>query len=610
MCGIAGVFLKGRNPDRSRLLDALAVLHHRGPDDNGLHLSGQIGLTFTRLSIIDLDHGQQPLYSHDKSLCLIGNGEIYNYIELRKQLVGRGCLFATESDFEPLLYAYQEYGLDFLNSLEGMFAFALYDQRRNRLLLVRDRLGIKPLFIAQTADGVYFGSELKALLALQRPRRFSVNPVGLAQYLQSGFAATGATLCNEIERLLPGEAMLIESDGRSRRWRYWSPQTIQPTAIGFEEAAEQFSALMTDVMRKHLRADVPFGLFLSGGIDSSTLLALTKIAGAEPLRTYSIGFPGSDVFNELSDAQRIARHFGVEHVMLELDEQALFERLPQMVWAADELIDDYAGLALSYLAERAAVDVKMVFTGDGGDEAFAGYGRYRRFYLQRLLKRLRWPGSGGFRTKPGFVPDEAKTLFNPRLLQANAAWRYPFVASWQAAPASWSDLQRMQTVDIDTVLPDRYLVKTDRVTMAWGLEARVPFLDHRVVEFGLALPDRLKVEGRQGKMFLRQWAQRWLPADHLQLRKRGLSAPVDQWPTGTRLPRLERALLGNAGIQEWFAPTGVQRLIAEQRQQPSSKTRLKLLRLLQFALWHRLFIEGDGAAPLKRQDPLDFLGVQ
>ncbi len=609
MCGISGVFLKERTPERACLLDALSVMRHRGPDDKGLHLSEHIGLAFTRLSIIDLDHGQQPLYNHDKSLCLIGNGEIYNYIELRKQLAGKGCRFATQSDFEPVLHAYQEYGLDFLDHLEGMFAFALYDVRQNRLLLVRDRLGIKPLFFTQTADGVYFGSELKVLFALQRQRP-SVNPVGLAQYLQSGFAATDATLCNGIERLLPGEAMLIESDGRSRRWRYWSPQTVQPEATGFEDAAEHFSALMTDVMDKHLRSDVPFGLFLSGGIDSATLLALIKAAGAEPLHTYSIGFPGSDVFNELSDAQRIARHFAVDHVKIELDEQALFERMPFMVWAADELIDDYAGLALSYLAERAAVDVKMVFTGDGGDEAFAGYGRYRRFYLQRLLKRLRWPGSGGFRTKPGFTPGEAKTLFNNRLLLSNAAWRQPFVASWRSAPAAWSDLQRMQAIDIDTVLADRYLVKTDRMTMAWGLEARVPLLDHRVVEFGLALPDRLKIQGRQGKIFLRRWAQRWLPEDHLQLRKRGLSSPVDQWPSGTRLPRLERALLGNAGIQEWFVPAGVQQLIAAQHRQPSSKTRLKLLRLLQFALWHRLFIEGNGTAPAKRQDPLDFLDTQ
>jgi asparagine synthase (glutamine-hydrolysing) len=196
------------------------------------------------------------------------------------------------------------------------------------------------------------------------------------------------------------------------------------------------------------------------------------------------------------------------------------------------------------------------------------------------------------------------------LLKTNVAWRKPFVASWQAAPKAWSDLQRMQTVDIDTVLPDRYLVKTDRMTMAWGLEARVPLLDHRVVEFGLALPDRLKIQDRQGKIFLRRWAQRWLPMDHLQLRKRGLSVPVDQWPSGTRLPRLERALLGNAGIREWFVPAGIQQLIAAQRQQPSGKTRQKLLRLLQFALWHRLFIEGDGAAPAKRQDPLDLLDTQ
>ncbi|MCB1920124.1 MAG: asparagine synthase (glutamine-hydrolyzing) [Candidatus Competibacteraceae bacterium] len=610
MCGIAGLFLKEHTLNQAVLLDVLSVMRHRGPDDIGIHLSDQMGLAFTRLSIIDLDHGQQPLYSADKNLCLVGNGEIYNAIELRQHLIDKGYRFATRSDFEPVLYAYQEYGLDFLERLEGMFAFALYDQRQNRLLLVRDRLGVKPLFIWQTKEGAYFGSELKVLFALRKQHRPVVDPVGLAQYLQSGFATTHATLCQGIERLLPGEALLIESSGHCRRWRYWTPQSVEPRATDFADAAERFDALMTDVIRKHLRSDVPFGLFLSGGIDSATLLALTKCAGAEPLRTYSIGFPGSDVFNELSDAQCIAQHFQVEHVKIELDEQAVFERMPHTIWSADELIDDYAGLALSYLAERAAADVKVVFCGDGGDEAFAGYSRYWKICLQRFLKDLRWPGSGGFRTKPGFTPAEAKMLFNSELLQANAAWRKPFVASWQAAPKAWSDLQRMQTVDIDTVLPDRYLVKTDRMTMAWGLEARVPFLDHRVVEFGLALPDRLKIQDRQGKIFLRRWAQRWLPMDHLQLRKRGLSVPVDQWPSGARLPRLERVLLNNAGIREWFIPTGIQQLIAAQRRQPSGKTRQKLLRLLQFALWHRIFIEGDGAAPAKRQDPLDLLDTQ
>lgn len=610
MCGIAGIFLKEETPNRAYLSAALSALQHRGPDDTGLYLSEHIGLAFTRLSIIDLDHGQQPLYNHDKSLCLIGNGEIYNHIELRDQLTKKGYRFSTQSDFEPLLYAYREYGLDFLDHLEGMFAFALYDQHRNTLLLARDRLGIKPLFITRAAEGVYFGSELKALSALQRQHRPSINPAGLAQYLQSGFATMNTTLCNGIERLLPGEAMLIHAGDHGRRWRYWSPQTVQPQKIGFEEAAERFEALMIDATRKHLRSDVPFALFLSGGIDSSTLLGLIKSAGAEPLYTYSIGFPNTDTFNELGNAQRIARHFKVKNVLLELDEQAIFERLPHMVWAADELIDDYAGLALSYLAERAAADVKVVFIGDGGDEVFAGYGRYRRFYPQRLLKCLLWPGSGGFRTKPGFAPNAAKALFSNQLLSANAAWRQPLVASWQAAPAAWSDLQRMQTVDIDTTLADRYLVKTDRITMAWGLEARVPFLDHRVVEFGLALPDRLKVQGRQGKVFLRRWAQRWLPVNHLQLRKRGLSVPVDHWPRGTRLPRLERVLLGNAGIREWFVPAGIRQLVAEQQRKPSGETRSKLLRLLQFALWHRLFVEGDGAAPAKRQDPLDLLDTQ
>jgi asparagine synthase (glutamine-hydrolysing) len=366
---------------------------------------------------------------------------------------------------------------------------------------------------------------------------------------------------------------------------------------------------MDDVMRKHLRADVPFGLFLSGGIDSSTLLALIKNAGAAPLRSYSIGFPGSEVFNESSEAERIARHFGIEHVTLALDGPAMFAAIPHAIWAADELIEDSAGLALSALAARAAADVKMVFTGDGGDEAFAGYGRYRRPYVQRLLRSLIRPGSGGYRTKPGFTFWSRRDLFQPSLLRANDDWRAPFIESWQSAPRAWSDLQRMQAVDIETVMADRYLVKTDRMTMAWGLEARVPFLDHRVIEFGLALPDALKIEGRLGKAFLRRWAQRWLPLDHLQLRKRGLSVPVDDWPRGPRLQRLEQALLGSPGIQEWFLPAGIRALVAAQQRKPASATRIKLLRLLHFMVWHRLFIEGNGAEPARHQDPLEFLGV-
>ncbi|HQC73053.1 MAG TPA: asparagine synthase (glutamine-hydrolyzing) [Candidatus Competibacteraceae bacterium] len=608
MCGIAGVFLNTAAPDQARLSAALAALHHRGPDDSGLHIGAQVGLAFTRLSIIDLDHGHQPLYSADKTLCLIGNGEIYNYLELRRDLAAKGYPFSTQSDFEPLLYAYLEYGLDFLQRLEGMFAFALYDQRQNRLLLVRDRLGIKPLFFTQRSDGLYFGSEFKALLALH-PQRPTVNAQGLAQYLQSGFAARSQTLCQGIERLGPGEALLFDAGHFQRRWHYWSLQQIQPLPISPGEADEQFTALMDDVMRKHLRADVPFGLFLSGGIDSSTLLALIRNAGAAPLRSYSIGFPGSEVFNESSEAERIARHFGIEHVTLALDGQAMFAAIPHAIWAADELIEDSAGLALSALAARAAADVKMVFTGDGGDEAFAGYGRYRRPYVQRLLRSLIRPGSGGYRTKPGFTFWSRRGLFQPALLRANDDWRAPFIESWQSAPRAWSDLQRMQAVDVETVMADRYLVKTDRMTMAWGLEARVPFLDHRVIEFGLALPDALKIEGRLGKAFLRRWAQRWLPLDHLQLRKRGLSVPVDDWPRGPRLQRLEQALLGSPGIQEWFLPAGIRALVAAQQRKPASATRIKLLRLLHFMIWHRLFIEGNGAEPARHQDPLEFLGV-
>jgi len=601
MCGIAGVYAAGTVADPIQLRAMAQRLAHRGPDHQGIHADGCAGLAHTRLSIIDLGGGDQPLFADGGRLSLIANGEIYNYIELRAELEGRGRRFATRSDCETILHAYAEYGEDFLDRLHGMFAFALHDRTRGCLLLARDRLGIKPLFLARTGAGWAFASEIKALLPIiGKP---TVNPHALAQYLQCQFSTGRPTLCAGVERLLPGELVTLDAGGGMTRRQYWTPRHVQPAALGFEEASARFDEIMHTVMIEHMRADVPFGLFLSGGLDSSLLLALLSRFKGEPIRTFSVGFPDSPRGTELDLAAQLARQYGSRHTVLCPTGTDMLQRLPLSVWAADDLMRDFANLPTLMLAETAGAELKVVFSGEGGDEVFAGYGRYRRQGIQRWLKNLFHPGSGGFRTTGNFRGFE-RALFSAPLQEAAREWRSDFITAWQACPPAWTDLQRMQYVDLTTALPDNLLVKVDRMLMAYGVEGRVPYLDHRVVEFGLGLSDALKIRRARGKAFIRRWASRYLPPGHLQAPKRGFTVPLSAWLTGETLDRLERALSASPAIRDWFQPLAVRRLAERQRR--GRNVTKNLGALLQFALWHRIFIEGDGARP-DLQDPISFL---
>lgn len=602
MCGIAGYYLKTPDMGRARLEEMARRLAHRGPDGQGFHALGGVGLAHTRLAIIDLAGGAQPLYNEDRNLCLIANGEIYNHLELRRELEKLGHRFVTHSDCETILHAYETWGEASLDRLHGMFAFALHDTQHQELLLARDRLGIKPLYFSQTPDGFGFASELKALLPLLgRPE---VDPVGLAQYLQNNFTCAPHTLLAGASKLRPGEWLKIDSNGSVRRQRYWSPLHTTPLDLALADALERFDSLIEQVIEIHLRSDVPFGLFLSGGVDSSLLAALIARRAPEPLRTFSIGFPGTSVHNELAAAAAVAAQLGTRHTAYEARAEELLERLPHVVWAADDLTADYANLPVSLLAERAGAEIKVVFSGEGGDEVFAGYGRYRANFLKRLLGQLRYPGSGGFRTG-GMFSNEASSLFRPELARALRDWRAPFARAWSEPPPTWSRLMRMQYVDLETWLPDDLLVKADRMLMAWGVEGRVPFLDHRLVEFGLGLPDALKIEGRDGKRFLKLWGERFFSKAQLWSRKKGFTVPVRDWLRGERLADLDRALRASSGISAWFEPAAVRGLIERQRRRGDRSG--PLWALLNFAIWHRLMVESAGDAPPARQDPFGYL---
>jgi len=605
MCGIAGFYHRHPSPDAAERLQRMAAaLHHRGPDDSGVYLRGGLGLAHTRLSIIDLEGGHQPLFDDQRGLALVANGEIYNYVELREELIAAGHRFSTHSDCETILQAYAAHDRDFLPRLRGMFAFALHNERTGTLTLARDRLGIKPLFYTETADGIAFASEIKALLALL-PTPPAINPRALVQYLQSQFNSGEETIFEGIRRLPPGTALRIDAEGRTERWRYWSAQDVEPRQCSFEEAARDFDALMDSAMHEHMRSDVPFGLFLSGGVDSAILLAMLDRYQDKPIRSFSVGFSGARLNDELDDAERIAQQFRTEHTPLQLDQQAVFHRLVHTVWTADDLMRDYASLPTDLLAQHASREVKVVFTGEGGDEVFAGYGRYRKSTLQRWAKNLIAPGSGGFRTRGHWRRPWPDRVFGPELQAAKAAVREPFIQAWQATPRGWDDVQRSQYVDLITALPDNLLVKADRMLMGFGLEGRVPFLDHRIVEFGLSLPTELKIKPGQGKLFLKRWAEQYLPHDHLYRKKRGFHVPVGDWLQGDFLAALSEKLPRNPAIRQWFRAEGVKQMLAAQRAGKDASR--EIWGLMQFAIWHRLFVEEPGRVPAAEEDPLEWI---
>lgn len=602
MCGIAGIVAREAVP--IELPQGLARrLRHRGPDDQGIYRTDNVALVQTRLSIIDLEHGHQPIESDDP-LVLVANGEVYNYVELNDALKRSGRHFATASDSETILHCYAVAGIEGLTRLNGMYAFAIYDGRRRKLILARDRLGIKPLYYTRTDSRLLFASELKALVpSLQTAPE--IEPKGVVEFLQNQFVSGRDTVVRQIKRVLPGEILEIDEHLEITSHRYWSAAAVTPRALGANEAEELFAPLFEQVVREHIRSDVPFGVFLSGGVDSAIVLAMLRRFVPGTLRSYSVGWAGVDMHDETGDAARIAELFGTEHTVLRLTRDQVFARIPHMIWSADELMRDYACLPTSLLAEAAARELKVVFTGEGGDEAFAGYTRYRKSRVERKLRSLYAPGSGGFRTRGQLARSVARALLGTELSAHTTTYRQPFVQAWQATPSAWSDVQRSQFVDLTTALPNNLLVKVDRMLMAFGQEGRVPFLDHRIVEFGLSLPDALKIRSGHGKHFLRRWAARLLPKDHLAHKKRGFHVPAGSWFDAHFVSELEKRLVDNPTIRRWFNVAGIRR-VAEEHRRGHSRTRA-LWCLMQFAIWHKTVIDAPDNQVGTQEDPLDWV---
>lgn len=601
MCGIAGIVRRDGYPLSKDLNQLREMLSHRGPNGSGFECFENVGLVHTRLSIIDLEGGRQPLFDRAKRCVLVANGEIYNYVELMAELQGHGAEFLTHSDSETILHAYLQHGFKCFEHLNGMFAFALLDREKRQLILARDRLGIKPLFYAALPNGIIFASELRAIVPFLPS--VQVNPSALSEYLNNQFNTGRATILQGIERVLPGEYLVIDIQDLSlTQCIYWSPFSVTPRQMTEAQALEEFDGLFGRVMVEHMRSDVPYGLFLSSGVDSAVICSKLHELQQNRIQSFSIGFREHANKDERSGADVMSRLFGTEHRFIALTGDMLVKRIPHTVWIADELMRDYAMLPTSVLAETAARDLRVVFTGEGGDEVFAGYHRYRPPLLVRWLKMLQHGGSGGFRTRGQWNNIE---ILMPDLKILCKEARMPFVRAFSRSPKEWSWMQRAQYVDMTTALSDNLLVKVDRTLMAFGLEGRVPFLDHRIVEFGLSLPDHLKVQSGHAKWLLKRYGERRIPHDHLFRKKRGFHVPIEAVLASGLVQGLKERLPLNEGIKEWFDSRALKRFLAGANVKRDSRT---LWSLMQLAIWHKLFVQHRGRqVPSVCEEPLDWI---
>jgi asparagine synthase (glutamine-hydrolysing) len=497
---------------------------------------------------------------------------------------------------------------DAVPHFNGMFAIAVWDRDLRRLSLVRDRLGIKPLYLSETPARVRFASSLPALLE-GGDVDTSIDRVALHHYMTfHSVVPAPRTILAGVRKLPPATVRTIRPDGSGEEHAYWRPEHVrreQDRGMSARDWRDAVLEALRVAVRRRMVADVPVGVLLSGGLDSSLVVALLADEGQVGLKTFSVGFhaTGGESGDEFEYSDLIAERFGTDHQQILVDPHRMLPAVDAAITAMAEPMVSHDCVAFYLLSEEVAKSVKVVQSGQGADEVFAGYGRYRRNPLQRWAKSLVAPGSGGFRTRSYWRHRWVREVFGPELRVASEARRAPFIAAWQEAPRCWSHLARSQYVDLTTYLVDDLLVKVDRVLMGFGVEGRVPFLDQRVVEFGLALPDSLKIGGRHGKLILRRWAERRLPREYVGRRKRGFFVPIRQWFRGDFLNQLVTVLPWNAAIRRWFRPEGVAALVREQ--QAGGNVSRAIWGLLQIAIWHRVFIEGR--TPSRDEDPLDWI---
>ena len=586
---------------------------HRGPDDEGHYLDGTLGLGNRRLSIIDLPGGHQPLTNEDGSLWITFNGEIYNYRELRPTLLARGHQFRTSSDTETILHLYEEHDLDFLDHLRGMFAFAIWDSRQQRLLLARDRLGVKPVLFRLEPGRLVFASELRALRELLT-QPVEIDPQAVYDFFGFRYVPAPHTLYRGIEKLLPGHFLVADAKG-VRQQAYWDIPAEEEASQDSTSAAAEVVEHLRESVRLRLISDVPLGVFLSGGTDSSAVVALMAELGARPLRTFSIGFDEPD-YSELPYARAVARRYAAEHHEFVVRAEHLSEELPRLVAFRGEPVAEPTDVALYLVARLASESVKVVLAGEGGDELFAGYPKYSADRLAGLVSALpqevtaslvRWLPYRQRRVKlalealsirdeaersatwfASFSREEREGLFAPEFLaEIDPAHPARVFESYLEKARDRSPLKRMLYADLKIWLPDNLLLRGDLMTMAASIEERVPFLDHRLVELAARLPTRLLTRGFRTKALLKEALRPFMPREALYRHKVGFSVPVGDWFKKPLKSLVADLLLSHDALARgYFQAASIERFVREHFDGVRDRQK-QLWALLNFELWCR-----------------------
>ncbi|HEY2962932.1 MAG TPA: asparagine synthase (glutamine-hydrolyzing) [Pyrinomonadaceae bacterium] len=636
MCGINGIAFprrSGRHVDATVLKRMRDVITHRGPDDEGIYIDAGVGLGHRRLSIVDVAAGHQPMTNEDGSLYITYNGEIYNHADYRDELIARGHVYKTHCDTETILHLYAEHGRDCVNYLRGMFAFAIWDRNKRELFIARDRLGVKPLYYVHTAEGsLYFGSEIKALLEA-RAVKPELNFAAFSDYLANHSTSGEETLFVGVKRLLPGHT-LTWREGEVEIRRYWDVSFEKRPREGRSDRDNiaEWGELFRKSVQLRLMADVPLGMFLSGGIDSSAIAAVMSTLVDEPIKTFSVAFAEREA-NELEYARLVSRTFKTDHHEVVISPEQFFNALPNLIWHEDEPLAHPSSVALYFVSQLASQHVKVVLTGEGSDELMAGYARYRKTILNlalgehyhgmipasvRGLVRKQLAGMTGSklrlklrRTFLNLPPDIESIYFDnfavfsrslqEQLLTPETMARtggidpYAGVREVLEHTDAQSLLDRLLYADIKTYLHE-LLMKQDQMSMAASVESRVPFLDHKLVEFTSSLPERLKLRRWTTKYVLRQSMKGFLPDAILDRPKMGFPVPIGAWFRGAYAPVLDEYVLSDRAAQRGLFNSRFVRTLVEQHQRGQANHSERLWALVNLEMWFRRFIDGEETA--------------
>jgi asparagine synthase (glutamine-hydrolysing) len=600
----------------------IQAIKHRGPDDSGYHLDNGIALGHTRLSIIDIESGHQPIYNEDKTKCIIFNGEIYNYLDLRKDLIASEHIFSTKSDTEVILHLYEEKGYECVNHLRGMFAFAIWDKQNRTLFIARDRLGIKPVYYSVGTNWLCFSSEIKSLLVSGLVKR-ELNLPSIDQYLALNYTIGPQTILQSIKKLMPGHYMVYHQ-GQIETTRYWDFHDIRETSDPFDLCMEKMEALIEESVRIRLMSEVPLGAFLSGGVDSSVTVGVMTRLTNRPVKTFTVGYENAGEESELDYARQVAKHFNSEHHEFILNPKKFMDIVSKVVWHLDEPVAEFATIPLLLLSELAKKHVTVMLSGEGADEIFAGYPIYRLMnYIEHYRKlpaplrrhicdpiaaaflgnkregkymdwlsaplEKRYLGNGSYFTesmRKKLYTREFEGKLDTREVQRTVASYYRRVGDRDA-------IRKMLYLDTKTWLPEDLLIKADKMTMAAALELRVPFLDHHLLEFATSLPSKMKATVGQSKYIFKKYAEKILPKEIVYRKKKGFPVPVRQWLREDLYDVARDILLDQKTKDRGIFNSSYVGMLFEQHACGAEDFSKNIWNLLILEMWMRIFIDGE-----------------